>query len=143
MRFGEVVRAHRAAKGLTLRALGERVGDSYACISKVESHKIDFGEYPSADLIRRLASVLGGNEEAWLLLAEKIPETIRRRLFERPDGFRRIARLDDEALDRLLTLIVEDGTPEAASELRNGGRGKSIPPDAGRSEVQTWPDSHT
>jgi transcriptional regulator with XRE-family HTH domain len=109
MRFGEAVRALRTAKGLTLRALGERVGVSYAYISKIENGKLDFGDYPGADLIRRLARVLGGDEEAMLLAAQKIPETIRRRLFERPDAFRQIARLDDEALDRLLTAIAADG----------------------------------
>lgn len=109
MRFGEAVHALRTARGLSLRALGERVGVSYAYISKVENGKLDFGGYPSADLIRRLAVVLGGDEEMMLLAAEKVPETIRRRLFERPDAFRRIARLDDEALDRLLSSLARDG----------------------------------
>jgi HTH-type transcriptional regulator, competence development regulator len=111
MRFGETVRALRTAQGLSLRDLGKRVGVSYAYISKVENGKLDFGDYPSANLIRRLAQVLGGDEEMMLLAAEKIPETIRRRLFERPDAFRQIARLDDEALDRLLITIAGDKTP--------------------------------
>src|SRR5690554_3908103 len=80
MRFGEKVRALRAASGLSPRALGERVGVSHAYISKVENGKLDFGDYPSADLIRRLAEVLGGDEEVMLLAAQKISESIRRRL---------------------------------------------------------------
>jgi transcriptional regulator with XRE-family HTH domain len=105
MRFGDTIRELRSAKGLTLRALGEKVGVSYAYISKVENGKLDFGDYPSADLIRRLAAALDADEDELLLLAEKIPEAIRRRLFERPDAFRKIARLDDRRLDRLLAFI--------------------------------------
>ena len=105
MRFGEKVRSLRAAKGLSLRGLGRRLGVSFAYISKVENGKLACGDYPSADLIRRLAAALDADEDELLLLAEKIPEPIRRRVFERPDAFRQIARLDDQRLDRVLALI--------------------------------------
>jgi hypothetical protein len=42
-----------------------------------------------------------------MLMAEKVPESIRRRVIQRPDAFRKLARLDDRALDRLLE--VADG----------------------------------
>ena len=105
MGFGNRLRAMRTAKGLSQRALGERVGVSFTYISKVENGKLDFGDYPSEDLIRRLATALDADEEELLLLAEKIPEAIRRRFFERPDAFRLIARLDDKRLDRVLAYI--------------------------------------
>ena len=105
MGFGNRLRAMRIAKGLSQRALGERVGVSFTYISKVENGKLDFGDYPSEDLIRRLAAALDADEEELLLLAEKIPEAIRRRFFERPDAFRLIARLDDRRLDRVLAYI--------------------------------------
>jgi HTH-type transcriptional regulator, competence development regulator len=105
MRFGDRVRALRSAMGLSQRALGERVGVSFTYISKVENGKLDFGDYPSEDLIRRLAAALDADEEELLLLAEKIPEPIRRRFFERPDAFRLIARLDDKRLDRVLAFL--------------------------------------
>jgi transcriptional regulator with XRE-family HTH domain len=105
MGFGETIRNLRKAKDLTLRALGEKVGVSFAYISKVENGKLDFGDYPSEDLIRRLAEVLDADDEELLLLAEKIPEAIRRRFFERPEAFRLLARLDDTRLDRLLAHI--------------------------------------
>ena len=105
MGFGNRLRAMRTAKGLSQRALGERVGVSFTYISKVENGKLDFGDYPSEDLIRRLAAALDADEEELLLLAEKIPEPIRRRFFERPDAFRLIARLDDQRLDRVLAYI--------------------------------------
>ena len=105
MRFGERIRELRTAKGFSQRALGERVGVSFTYISKVENGKLDFGDYPSEDLIRRLAAALDADEEELLLLAEKIPEPIRRRFFERPDAFRLIARLDDKRLDRVLAFL--------------------------------------
>jgi len=40
-----------------------------------------------------------------LLLAEKIPEPIRRDFFELPDAFRLIARLDVKRLDRVLAFL--------------------------------------
>jgi hypothetical protein len=40
-----------------------------------------------------------------LLLAERMPDEIRKRAIERPDVFRKIARLDDEALDWLVETI--------------------------------------
>ena len=105
MGFGNRLRAMRTAKGLSQRALGERVGVSFTYISKVENGKLDFGNYPSEDLICRLAAALDTDEEELLLLAEKIPEAIRRRFFERPDAFRLIARLDDKRLDRVLAFL--------------------------------------
>jgi transcriptional regulator with XRE-family HTH domain len=105
MRFGDQVRALRTARGYSQRALGERVGVSFTYISKVENGKLDFGDYPSEDLILRLAAALDADEEELLLLAEKIPEPIRRRFFERPDAFRLIARLDDKRLDRVLAFL--------------------------------------
>jgi transcriptional regulator with XRE-family HTH domain len=108
MRFGTRIRELRKTKGLTLRALGAVVGVSFAYISKVETGKLDFGDYPSEDLIQKLAAALDADEDELLLLAEKIPEAIRRRFFERPDAFRQIARLDDRGLDRLLASMSED-----------------------------------
>jgi len=105
MGFGNRPRAMRTAKGLSQRALGERVGVSFTYISKVENGKLDFGDYPSEDLIRRLAAALDADEEELLLLAEKIPEAIRRRFFERPDAFQLIARLDDRRLDLVQAYI--------------------------------------
>ena len=61
----------------------------------------------SEDLIRKLARVLGGDLDELLLLAEKIPDDIRRRVIQRPDAFRKLARLDDETLDRLVAQIEE------------------------------------
>jgi transcriptional regulator with XRE-family HTH domain len=102
MEFSERVRELRKAKNLSLRALAEAVGVSFTYISKIENDKLDFGDYPSEDLIQKLAAALGADEDELLLLARKVPPEIRERVFERPDAFRKLANLDDAALDKLL-----------------------------------------
>ncbi len=102
MKFGERIRELRKAKGLGQRALAQMVGVSFTYISKVENHQLDFGEYPSEELIQKLAVALEADEEELLILAEKVPPVIRQRVMERPDAFGVFARLDDRALDRLL-----------------------------------------
>jgi hypothetical protein len=71
--------------------------------------KLRFGcaDHPIKGLICNIARVLGACEEVPLLLAQKIPPAIRRRVLERPDAFRRLARLDDRTLDRLLQQVSE------------------------------------
>ena len=110
LRFGERVRFLRTSMGLFQRALGEKIGVSFTYVSKIENEKIDFGDYPSEDLIRKLAKVLEVDEDEMLILAEKIPERIRRRVFERPEVFRALALCDDKTLDRVMADIGRDGS---------------------------------
>lgn len=105
MTFGRRVRELRKARNLTLRDLAAKVKVNFTYLSKIENHKLDFGDYPGEGLIRKLAKVLGADEDELLLLAEKVPDQIRRRVIQRPDAFRKLARLDDEALDRLVAQI--------------------------------------
>lgn len=102
MRFGERVRQLRHEKKLGQRGLAERVGVSFTYVSKIENEKLDFGDYPSEELIVKLARVLDTDPEELLILAQKVPERIRQRVLERPDAFGRFADLDDATLDRLL-----------------------------------------
>ena len=108
MQFGEKVRELRQAKNLTQRDLADKVKVNFTYISKIENGKLDFGDYPSDELIRKLAKALGANADELLLLAEKIPEQIKKRVMQRPDAFRKFAELDDEAINRLLEEIDED-----------------------------------
>jgi HTH-type transcriptional regulator, competence development regulator len=107
MKFGQKVRSLRQAMGLSQRALAPRLGINFTYLSKIENERLDCGDYPSEGLICKLAHALGANEDELLLLAEKIPPAIRRRVMERPDAFRRLARLDDLTLDRLLQQVAE------------------------------------
>ncbi len=56
----------------------------------------------------RLAKALDADEDELLLLAEKIPHKIKRRVLERPDAFLKLAGLDDKELDRLVGQIKEN-----------------------------------
>jgi transcriptional regulator with XRE-family HTH domain len=54
MNFGERIRRLRREKKLDERALGGALGVSFTYISKIENEKLDFGDFPSEDLILRL-----------------------------------------------------------------------------------------
>lgn len=108
MIFGERIRELRKTKNLSQRGLAEKVGVSFTYISKIENEKLDFGDYPSEELIRKLAKSLSADADELLLLAEKIPKQIKKRVMERPDAFRKFAQLDDAALDKLLEGLEDD-----------------------------------
>ena len=79
MTFGEKVRGLRQAKQLTLRDLAAKVGVGFTYLSKIENHKLEDGHSPSEKLIHKLATELNASEDELLLLAEKVPEPIRKR----------------------------------------------------------------
>jgi transcriptional regulator with XRE-family HTH domain len=120
MTFGEKVRQLRKAKNLTLRELARKVKVNFTYLSKIENQRLSFGEYPSEDLIRKLAKVLDGNEDELLLRAEKIPADIKKRVIERPDAFRKLAALDDKTLDGLLVQIQPDTRKAQKKRLQPG-----------------------
>ena len=105
MIFGERIREIRLDKDLTLRELAKKVCVTFTYLSKIENQNLSFGEYPSDDLIVKLALVLDADPDELLLLAEKIPEAIRTRVLERPDVFRKIATLDDKHLDAVVDFL--------------------------------------
>ena len=117
MRFGERVRKLRKAKNLSQRALGEKVGVSFTYVCKIENEKLDFGDYPSEELIEKLAVALDVEENELLLLAEKIPQYIRKRVLQRPDAFGKFATLDDATLDGLLAHLGETPTPRRPTKF--------------------------
>jgi transcriptional regulator with XRE-family HTH domain len=105
MSFGSRVRQLRQSKGYTLRDLAALVGVTFTYLSKIENQKLSFGDFPSDELILKLANELKVDADELLLLAEKVPLRIRRRVIERPEVFRRLASLDDEQLDGVLAYL--------------------------------------
>src|SRR5262245_52762271 len=85
MTFGERIRELRKGKDLTLRDVARQVEVNFTYLSKIENHKLDFGDYPSEELIHRLGAALNGDVDELLLLAKKIPAGIRERVIQRPD----------------------------------------------------------
>jgi len=101
----------RKAKGFTLRDLAAKVGVGFTYLSRAENERLQYGDYPSEDLICRLAEALDADPDELLVLAKKVPEKIKRRVFERPDAFAKLADLDDEGLDRVLAVLDEPPSP--------------------------------
>ena len=101
MRFGERVRQLRLQNGLTQGALAASLEVSMSYICKVENEKLQFGDYPSEKFIHKLAGELKADEDELLLLADKVPMSIRKRIRQRPELFRKLARLDKKTLDAL------------------------------------------
>ncbi len=108
MTFGTRIRELRQAQDLTLRDMAKKVRVTFTYLSKIENQKLSFGEFPSNELIIKLASALDTDPDELLLLAEKIPEAIRQRVLQRPDVFRKMANLDDRRLDRVLAFLEND-----------------------------------
>ena len=105
MTLGQKIRELRKAKGLGQRPVAAEVGINFTYLSKIENDKVDFAAFPSEETIRKLAKVLDADVDELLLMAQKIPDRIRRRVLERPEAFRLIAELDDQSLDRLVSTL--------------------------------------
>ena len=118
MKFGERVRALRHAKGWTLRDLAAQVDVGFTYLSRIENERLNYGDYPSDALIHRLADVLDADEEQLLILAQRIPEPIHKRVLQRPDAFRAFANCDDKTLDRLMTQIGRLSVPRKTAKKK-------------------------
>lgn len=101
MQFGQKVRELRIARGLTQQIVADHLSVSVSYISKVENGKLHFGDYPSAKFIHKLADELNADEEELLLLADKVPGSIREQIRQRPELFRKLASMDNRSLDEL------------------------------------------
>ncbi|QDT04227.1 anaerobic benzoate catabolism transcriptional regulator [Rubripirellula lacrimiformis] len=99
--FGERVRQLRGLRSLTQTELAARMSVSVSYISKVENGKLHFGDYPSEKFIHTLAVELKADEDELLLLADKVPAAIRTRIRQRPELFRKLAKLDRQSLDAI------------------------------------------
>ena len=77
MKFGQRVRALRQERGLSQRALAAKLSVNFTYLSKIENERLDFGDYPSEELICKLARALDVDEDELLILAKKIPLAIR------------------------------------------------------------------
>ncbi len=105
MQFGERVRELREQFGITQKELAQRLSVSASYVNKVEKGRLHFGDYPSAKFIHKIASELDADEDELLLLADKVPGAILKRIQERPDVFREIAAMNDKQLDTVIRHI--------------------------------------
>ena len=68
MRFGETIRSLRQERNLSQRELAAKVDVTFTYISKIENHKLDFGEHPSEEMICKLAGALGEDADTLSLI---------------------------------------------------------------------------
>ena len=103
--FGRAIKEARRQRGISQKDLAQRAGIDFTYLSKIENDKLAQDQFPKEDTIKKLAQALKADEEELLLLTRWIPESIKQRVIERPDAFRKVASLDDKALDELLKKI--------------------------------------
>lgn len=105
MKLGQRLKELRKQKRYTLRQLADRVDVDFTYLCKIEKGKLEEGHQPSEKLLHQLAEELDADENELLLLANRIPEPIRRRFMERPEAFAVLAGLRDCDLNRLLETL--------------------------------------
>lgn len=98
-RFVKRVRQLRKANGLTQQQLAERLHVSLSYISKVETERLNAGDYPSEAFVMKLAHALEADEDELLLMTDRVPAAIRKRIQERPEVFKKLVRMSDKQLD--------------------------------------------
>ena len=109
MKFGERVRELRIERNLTQQKLAKKVGVTVGYISKVETERLQFGDYPSEKFIHKLADALECDEDELLLMTDRIPQAIQIRVLERPDVFRVVAGMSDQEMDKFLKQFGKKG----------------------------------
>jgi len=115
MKLGNRLRELRTAKGYTLRELSARVDVGFTYLCKIETGKLDRGHMPSDALLHKLAEELDGDENELLILAERIPYPIGRRVIERHEAFTILAKLGDKELNRLVRLAAKPKRAKATT----------------------------
>jgi transcriptional regulator with XRE-family HTH domain len=78
--FAERLRRLRRKKGVGLKRAAPQLGVSYTYLSKIENNRA----VPSADLLERIASYYETDKDELLILADKIPDDVRRILRDNP-----------------------------------------------------------
>jgi len=103
--FGERLRELRKERDLSQKALAEKVEINFTYLSKIENERLDFAQFPSEELICKLATALETDEDELLILAKKVPPRIKERVFERPEVFAALAECDDKTLNKVMSQL--------------------------------------
>lgn len=94
--FGKILKKLRMGRGLTLRQLAAAVDSNYAYLSQLEADLAKPGE----ELVKRIATYFGENEERLMFLARGIPAQIQeiKEKFPNiaPSYFRKAAKKEDK-----------------------------------------------
>lgn len=106
--FAQRLKELRKELNLSQKVLAKTVGINFTYLSKIENERLDFAQFPSEELICKLAIALEADVDELLVLAKKVLPKIRERVLERPEVFAALAACDDNLLDTLISQIGED-----------------------------------
>ena len=112
METGSFIRQSRSALGLSLRSLAQQLGVDAAYLSRIESGRVP----PSEQMLRKLATVLGRNEDELLLLSGRLPERLRELVSRQPHRAATALRTMAEMC------VAEPGAPYGKPLLARQGR---------------------
>jgi DNA modification methylase/plasmid maintenance system antidote protein VapI len=115
--FGQMLRREREAAGVTLSALASRLKVSKGYLSRLETGKT----LPSADMVARIAGILGSNSTVLSVLAGQLPADVQEILQNHPvealDLLRESYPASDEAAPVCRDASGTVGLAAAAGEL--------------------------
>lgn len=108
MDFGTKLKNLRKEHMITQRDLADSVGVDFTYISKMENGKLE--NSPAIETIIKIANVLETNADELLMLANKIPETIRKTIVDdnlAAAFLRKVPQMTDEQRKRIQGVIDE------------------------------------
>ena len=119
--FGETIREMREAQGMGLRTAAERLGISPAYLSRVERGK---ERPPRPDLVKRMATLLGGDPDLLFRLAESTDPDLAEYIHRIPNvpEFLRTAR-EMELTSKDFEALIEEVRRRRPSEAFGAGEG--------------------
>ena len=119
--FGETIREMREAQGMGLRTAAERLGISPAYLSRVERGK---ERPPRPDLVKRMATLLGGDPDLLFRLAESTDPDLAEYIHRIPNvpEFLRTAR-EMELTSEDFEALIEEIRRRRPSEAFGAGEG--------------------
>ena len=119
--FGETIREMREAQGMGLRTAAERLGISPAYLSRVERGK---ERPPRPDLVKRMATLLGGDPDLLFRLAESTDPDLAEYIHRIPNvpEFLRTAR-EMELTSEDFEALIEEVRQRRPSEAFGAGEG--------------------
>lgn len=101
-KFGQKIRELRKSQNRSQRDVAAEVGIHFTYLSRIETDNMDFGDYPGEATIQKLAKALKADEDELLLMAKKIPASVKERVLAQPTAFLKLARLSDKELEVLV-----------------------------------------
>ena len=119
--FGETIREMREAQGMGLRTAAEHLGISPAYLSRVERGK---ERPPRPDLVKRMATLLGGDPDLLFRLAESTDPDLAEYIHRIPNvpEFLRTAR-EMELTSEDFEALIEEVRRRRPSEAFGAGEG--------------------